>query len=379
MGRELPPATHRRVFGLDLMRTLAILPVMLCHTPRLLPERLLDDLPPYLWLGHLGVDIFFVLSGFLIGGILLKTFEREVNFGLVRNFWVRRWFRTLPNYVLALIVATMLAIYTPHLRPTWLDYVAHWLFLQNIAWPKSSFFAVSWSLAIEEWFYLLAPLLLLMVGVFRHGRCDRRAFLAVTIFMLVFPAVARFFSYPAVTDWYWGVKIVVVYRLDAIAYGVLGAYVLHHHAVWFHTRKWWCGMLGLGLLVPSMLLFIHGDAMQSGLGRAVILAMIPMSMLLLLPWIRAIPEPKRMWLSWPIYTTSVISYSLYLYHTFVFLFADHGLTKVLHGEESLSLSVMTIIAAWVCSFVFAWAVYRYFELPVTKLRNRFSRPEARVV
>ena len=53
-----------------------------------------------------GVELFFVLSGFLIGGILIKTFQKDNSFGIktISNFWIRRWFRTLPNYDLILIL-----------------------------------------------------------------------------------------------------------------------------------------------------------------------------------------------------------------------------------------------------------------------------------
>src|SRR5690349_1477199 len=86
----------QRVFGLDLLRALAILFVVASHGTSLMP-KLLHQVMDHIILD--GVSIFFVLSGFLIGGILLRTFERHgVTVRVAIDFWIRRWFRTLPTY-----------------------------------------------------------------------------------------------------------------------------------------------------------------------------------------------------------------------------------------------------------------------------------------
>ena len=92
-----------RIFGLDLMRAIAILIVMYMHSMFVLPvsvQRIFNLPLPAMD----GVSVFFVLSGFLIGGILLRILE-EQNFGPreIFQFWIRRWFRTLPNYVLEFV------------------------------------------------------------------------------------------------------------------------------------------------------------------------------------------------------------------------------------------------------------------------------------
>src|SRR4051812_17830746 len=96
-----------RNFGLDLLRFLAIFIVLVHHWAggfliRLYPE----SIQQWTLLGFLGVEIFFVLSGFLIGTILIKTFLKENDYsaGMIKNFWVRRWYRTLPLYYVILIV-----------------------------------------------------------------------------------------------------------------------------------------------------------------------------------------------------------------------------------------------------------------------------------
>jgi peptidoglycan/LPS O-acetylase OafA/YrhL len=165
----------QRSLGLDIVRSIAILLVMTGHG--------IDIIYPFVGefagnlihqqFGHLGVQLFFVLSGYLIGRILIKTYKGK-GFGAkaIVHFWLRRWFRTIPNYLLFLIIYICIGLcYTSK--------VGHWnfeldhskplyyypFFLQNFLTPINSFFSQSWSLTIEEWFYLTLPL-------FFSSRCD---------------------------------------------------------------------------------------------------------------------------------------------------------------------------------------------------------------
>ena len=99
------PNPQNRVIGLDVFRSLAILSVLACHylavvtvsTP--FRDALTADLGTY------GVELFFVLSGFLIGGILIRELEHGgPGLATVRRFWIRRWYRTLPNYFFYLLL-----------------------------------------------------------------------------------------------------------------------------------------------------------------------------------------------------------------------------------------------------------------------------------
>ena len=105
MGRNLfslGTLHNKRVFGLDVMRAAAILIVVDAHAT----IALKDYYSGAFW-HHLlpdGVELFFVLSGFLIGGILIRSYEKNGGFDrdLLLNFWTRRWFRTLPAYYFVL-------------------------------------------------------------------------------------------------------------------------------------------------------------------------------------------------------------------------------------------------------------------------------------
>jgi peptidoglycan/LPS O-acetylase OafA/YrhL len=147
-----------RVFGLDVVRSVAILCVLACHwlisaynTPS--AGAAANCLATY------GVDLFFVLSGYLIGGILIRDAE---SYGMSRdtivNFWRRRWYRTLPNYYAYLLIA--FAVDRPWKFGRTRLVTLYPVFLQNFAWNIGPFYIASWSLAIEDWFYLLFPLLI---------------------------------------------------------------------------------------------------------------------------------------------------------------------------------------------------------------------------
>lgn len=93
---------NARNFGLDLFRAIAILLVVFSHGKFLLNGTVIENFPFFKMLD--GVDLFFVLSGFLIGGILLKSSSEGLNWRGVAHFWKRRWLRTLPNYYLILLL-----------------------------------------------------------------------------------------------------------------------------------------------------------------------------------------------------------------------------------------------------------------------------------
>lgn len=142
-----------RDLNLDLLRTAAITAVVAGHLPVLSPVHR-PSLINALWIGQFGVDLFFVLSGWLIGGLYLREWQAS---GHVRalHFIARRTLRTLPPYYVALFAAWAGARLLKASHPAFdLHYM---LVVQNYFYPMP-YFAVSWSLCIEEHFYLILPL-----------------------------------------------------------------------------------------------------------------------------------------------------------------------------------------------------------------------------
>ena len=148
----------QRNFSLDCFRALAIILVFTGHS--ILSFGSPELLAP-LQFGGTGVDLFFVLSGWLIGNQLLIEKKRFGDIQITR-FWIRRWMRTMPAYY-AVLSVTILQLYLTKDNFTfpW----PHIFFLQNYFGDLNVFF-VSWSLSVEEQFYLfIAPLFVFTLGL----------------------------------------------------------------------------------------------------------------------------------------------------------------------------------------------------------------------
>lgn len=174
-----------RIAGLDILRTTAILLVVFSHSHQLI-------VPLYFHVPD-GVELFFVLSGYLIGTILFETIKQQdaLSAYTIRGFLKRRWFRTFPNYFLFLLLHLFLAFGgLSHIAmdiPSALRYV---VFLQNFNQPHIPIFWESWSLTVEEWFYLLFPCLLLLFFYVNVWTPKRNILFTILLF-LALPLIYR--------------------------------------------------------------------------------------------------------------------------------------------------------------------------------------------
>jgi peptidoglycan/LPS O-acetylase OafA/YrhL len=228
----------KRVFGLDVLRALAILFVVVGHGRFLLPDQLgqITDLFVFD-----GVSIFFVLSGFLIGGILIRTIDANgINARTIFSFWTRRWFRTLPNYFLVLLTLCCLNfLFTEGF--SFKSVSAYFLFSQNVFNVHPDFFPEAWSLSIEEWFYLLVPLGFgALTFVFRAT--PRTGILLASILLILLVTSFRSYRYLTIPidaiDWDKLFRKQVVTRLDSLMFGVIGAYIsFYHRKLWLMYKR----------------------------------------------------------------------------------------------------------------------------------------------
>jgi peptidoglycan/LPS O-acetylase OafA/YrhL len=233
------------------------------------------------------VELFFVLSGLLIGNIIIKEVVDEQTFSLT-TFWKRRWYRTIPNYFLflALNIFYLLTVtYSP--TPTW----KYFLFMQNFAWEHPPFFPESWSLAVEEIFYLLFPLLVvLLIKV----KCNpKRALLLAGLFILLSSTALRFVHvYVNNPNWYRGVRTVVIYRLDALMYGILLALYLHHSKTIKRRTKYALCAASAALLLASAVVFFWADRDQDFFSRTGLFSMTTLGFAFMIPAIMDLPPPE---------------------------------------------------------------------------------------
>ncbi|KFX64274.1 hypothetical protein KBK24_0121810 [Burkholderia sp. K24] len=204
-----------RNFGLDVIRMCAILPVLAEHFFAIA----LKNPPAWLWpAGSFGVGIFFVLSGFLIGGIILRDFAPGMSRGDVRFFYIRRWMRTLPLYFVFFVATMFFTIAGVKLDAEFnLKCLSYLVFLQNLAWPlPANWYQETWSLAVEEWFYLLFPILFLALP-FRGTRA--RVF-GVAAILTVVPLIVRSVVFWKTGNTVTALQAIVILKLDSIAIGI---------------------------------------------------------------------------------------------------------------------------------------------------------------
>lgn len=176
------PTKLSRLHGLDTLRAIAIVAVMIFHLQQFLP----DAFAPVANIGWTGVDLFFVLSGYLIGSQLLKPYRAGGRLD-VRSFYVRRAYRILPAYLV--VVLLYLAV------PQWREHEllpAAWKLLTFTAnlwmnYPAELAFSHVWSLCVEEHFYLLLPWLVL----WQMRRPSVRKAAALLVGVVVFGVAVR--------------------------------------------------------------------------------------------------------------------------------------------------------------------------------------------
>ena len=351
--------TTTRNFGLDLFRALAILLVVLSHGKFLLNGTSLENFPFVKMLD--GVDLFFVLSGFLIGGILLRTMSEGMNWRDVAHFWKRRWLRTLPNYYLILLLNFIFVSYgiiSGDLNVFGWKFI---VFLQNFSTPLIGFFWESWSLAVEEWFYIFTPLLLwLLLKKFKL----KVSFLIVTLVLMLGPLFFRAYSFDATLDDFWfdvKVRKVVLMRLDAISFGLLLAWIYSFYKNFWDKWKNISLVLGVGIV----LFLLNDSTPNSSYYRQVFyFSITPLAIALVLPWAEGI---KSSWKHLVAVVTHVskISYSMYLINL-ALVAQVFGLNYPVTGNAD---GIMKYLIYWGIVIGASSLLYYVVERPILKWRD----------
>lgn len=361
---------NNRIFGLDLLRFLAIFFVLLGHSAILMPMGY-KHWPRTLVLD--GVGLFFVLSGFLIGQILL----RQINAGKaglrdLLRFWSRRWLRTLPAYLFMLLLLLWFAFsYRPDFIPEkWYKY---FLFLQNFNQVQPAFFQESWSLSIEEWFYLLVPVLF-FVTYFLFKKQFRNAVLAVIVAVILGIVVYRYFLFSSYQgkDFQTDILLQVIPRLDGIMVGVLGAFwITYYPNSWQRLNHWaWFPAMITMLFVLKYLNKTDASLYYCVFAPTLKALCVLLTLPFLSNWrIKGSNLPARF-----ITFVSITSYSIYLINRSLVI--DILIKFGLHGElaqkhKAGPLWGLEYFLFWALSLVLAFLLYKTVERPFLKLREKF--------
>ena len=224
---------------------------------------------PYLiWItkGDLGVDLFFVISGFLIGTILFKELKRtgKLNF---KNFYLRRFLRLLPVYIFAMI----LGLYFIE-GDSWKSAWSNLLYINN--YVNGSYMGWTWSLAIEEQFYIIIPFLIAFVIPKFKNKVPVFLFLALLCIGMTYYYSVEIFGFKVPfdseflddkwKDWFWGYYMLTHLRYGGLLSGVIGAYlnVYHQESIQnFFSKKRYTSTI---IFVLSMIVFMVISSVSLG-------------------------------------------------------------------------------------------------------------------
>ncbi len=351
--------------ALDGLRALSMLSVLSHHLwlgfPFILPANtdvLTVIASRFCKLGVLGVDFFFVISGFLITGLLAEDLGGKIR---VKRFYLRRAFKILPQYFAAVMVSMAFNYAYLHEIRRPITYVSYFLMFQNYVVPLGVLGHL-WSIAVEEHFYFVLPCVFWAVTCLTKDVRQRRMFIVWILLLAIFAGNwARFVSFQGLglEDLYkhhlWQYTHV---RFDALIFGCLLRFVYEN----ISQRKQWIGMIRIVFLILGATLFVFvfntyssvlwwshtlvyissGLLMMSG-----VLGFRPLCAILDHPWLKFLGQ---------------CSYGIYLWHyILILLFLDFYLRT---GFKWLAAAYVVVAC------VFGIATTKTLEAAFLKLRQR---------
>ncbi|MES2678380.1 MAG: acyltransferase [Bacteroidota bacterium] len=345
--------------SLNGLRAISIVMVITHHLCLL--EHVLNDYYQYKWLvpfiefiqdGHLGVNVFFVISGFLITSLMMREEEQEGKISL-KNFYMRRTLRIFPAYYFMLLVyfVLQLAGVISLSGASWLSSITYTKYFN---WSLDWYTAHAWSLSIEEQFYILWPL------VFIFGKTSRKI-IALALFIVV-PILRVIVNYYP-TDWL--NEMTLFMRIDAIATGCL--FAIYKDRIIKTMRPYWRMIFYLSVLCLFFLRYLPEQATKINLE----FIFIPLgvtagtlaNVLVAVIMMYSVFGPPGIWSGFlnlePVAYVGLLSYSLYLWQQAFMNVSGHWMTRFPQNVF----------------FMFAAALFSYYlvEKPFLRLKAKFQK------
>ena len=366
--------TRERQPGLDLLRALAIIVVVLYHAA-LFGFKLPGRIDRFGWIG---VDLFFVLSGYLIGGQLLAPLagdgtpssrrrgSRSIPLG---RFFARRALRILPAYFVVLALYFLLPGWReyPEISPLW----KFLLSVQNLGLRGGTSFSHAWSLAVEDQFYLLLPLVLLLAIRWRRAAVIIPCAIVLAGFALRWLLAKQNMTHTGVS--FRGFQMWIYYatwtRLDPLVFGVALAAIEKFRPHWWQrlvNLAPWLWLPGLGLIGYALWLGETEELTVTACVWQFPLLALGMAALLVcavsprLPFCR-VKIPGAAFIA-------SIAYSAYLIQKLVIHFVE----QFCSSQNIALTSLAALIGVEVCVYAAATVLFLAVERPFLKLRHRIA-------
>jgi peptidoglycan/LPS O-acetylase OafA/YrhL len=378
-----PPSLQGHQPALDGVRGLAVLMVLVFHfVGQMLPtnwvERTIVDVTKY---GLLGVDLFFVLSGFLITGILYDARNEPHYF---RNFYMRRFLRIFPLYYGVLALIFFVAPLIPLLRGPTLEYLLDrqawaWLYGVNIYLATHREWSFSylnhfWSLSVEEHFYLFWPLVVFLLT--RRPRALIAASLATSVCAMLARLVASLLG----VSW-WVTVVLTPFKLDGLALGAFLAVMARQPGGLERLVRALPRVVAVvGALLTITFVWTVLILSRQGLEpvSSVRAALFQFLLACLLVWALIAPKQSatsRFFCSRSMVFLGTYSYGLYIYHHFISYYLITNRTELelarWLGSHGAAVALQATLGASV-SLAVAYLSYELFEKRFLRLKRLFQ-------
>jgi len=367
--KAIKTTSNTRITELDGLRGIAILLVLSFHyvnnqlvNAQSFIAKLLCKATSFGWVG---VDLFFVLSGFLIGSILIKNKDSKNFF---TTFYIRRVVRIIPNYYLAITLFFIICA-IPYFQDNifltgnnvlpWWSYFAmfHNIFMGRMNTMGNISMSITWSIGIEEQFYLIFPLIIFFI--------KERWLPSLLVLVIIVANVVRM----QIDKWV-PTYVLLPARMDAIAVGILVAYY-YLSADFSQFVYKYRNLLSLTVIGPvvigGFLYWRYNDlfAIKHTFFAIFFSGCLVFALTLKNSLYAKILRYK------PLVWIGTISYSLYLFQYFILGIFHHfagnkGGIIIANGRD-----VVVTILALITTVLLSWAVYNLLELPMVKLGKRY--------
>lgn len=360
---EIKPPRRTYYPALDGLRGMAILLVVVYHN-----FGFID----YFFFGWLGVDLFFVLSGFLITRILMKSLGQKNYLG---NFYMRRVLRIFPLYYASLIIFLLilpnfntglsLSYYTENQLWLW-TYLQNWLFIFHDPGNTNTLNHL-WSLAVEEQFYLLWPLVILLI------RNPRTLLVIISLLLL---------SVIGLRLWIWNNQIVnLAYfnlytftRIDGICIGCIVALLQFINRGFLKKHTTWIVLVFAAI---NFIFFFFNRSYDFSFPYLALVGYTTFAMIFGL-LVNEVISGDSSWLN-RIFEISLlrffgrISYGFYIFHWPVFLLLNTPLARLMDPWlEGVWLNISVAVLATAVAVAISWLSFRFFERYFLQMKKNYE-------
>ena len=333
-----------KLVPLEYIRGLAALCVALSHYLMLTSES-----PIYELSATLAVEVFFPLSGFVLAQQINYVIKNRRGYGI---FLTRRWMRTLPPYILGLIAITLLL--DESIDENFISYLFFFKYIFP-SYSTSDYYPIAWSLAVEEWYYIVFPGLLLIVTKLIRVPLSPLLF-AVAFFLLIL--ITKILTNSLFDPAF--LRIASFLRLDTICLGYI-------FFLLFMDRKHFFWELTI-LIVSFLLIYFFVSTNENSLSpnsfNVLLFFLLPISFSAAITLLAKLERNGKLHFRGPAKVIGLelgrISYSMYLFHLILIyaLFPEGGVNQLLYFFLSL--------------ISFCLLFYRFFEKPIMGARPAYK-------